>query len=210
MQSARLQSGLDESGIVLIPTASRVPADSQTKHLITLTDVAFRAKWPTEGGNGAWKAIEGADSSSRPTIRNPSEGHLDETGESFVGIIPGHLSKKKRVRSKRFGCGDCNKAFATRYECTRHERVHTGERPFRCSSCVRAFADKGNLKKHQLVHTRHRPHICPNCDKSFSRRTHLRMHALRVHSHLLAINPDEDGNCSASCSDDGRSGNEID
>ncbi|SPQ94347.1 unnamed protein product (mitochondrion) [Plasmodiophora brassicae] len=157
-------------GPVVIPQASRCALTASTSmladpggvNLKVLSDVAFRAKWPPEGVSSAWTPVETA---------------VGESVEGQVGDIPGQ--KKKRIRSKRFTCQDCDKAFATKYEFTRHARVHTGERPFRCGTCVRAFADKGNLKKHELVHTRIRPHVCATCDKTFSRRTHLRMHTAK-------------------------------
>ena len=49
-------------------------------------------------------------------------------------------------------CRFCGKIFKGLYYVTRHERIHTGERPYRCETCGRGFAQKGNLNAHRMIH----------------------------------------------------------
>ena len=52
-------------------------------------------------------------------------------------------------------CSFCSRGFARRYDCLRHERSHTGERPYPCHLCDMRFAVKPNLHRHiETVHNK--------------------------------------------------------
>ena len=52
---------------------------------------------------------------------------------------------------------------------------------YACDTCGRSFSQKGNLSRHQLVHTKERPFRCEICGKSFSLKYNFRTHYYTVH-----------------------------
>ncbi|XP_044764554.1 zinc finger protein 714-like [Coccinella septempunctata] len=52
------------------------------------------------------------------------------------------------IRTKKFVCHICSKAYYDRNKLTRHLYTHTGEKPFRCEVCDKGFIDKSYLANH--------------------------------------------------------------
>ena len=75
---------------------------------------------------------------------------------------------------------------------SKHERIHTGEKPFKCNFCESRFPQKGNLTIHERTHTGEKPFKCNFCEKGFSEkggltsheRTHTQSHNIEK-SHVL-------------------------
>ena len=55
-------------------------------------------------------------------------------------------------RQKIYSCRFCNKPFDRPSYVTKHERIHTGEKPYSCGICGKSLTEKGNLKAHLVKH----------------------------------------------------------
>ena len=64
---------------------------------------------------------------------------------------PNHLNQNKQD-SNQYQCKFCGKEFKTNSSFTKHERIHTGEKPFECKTCKKKFTQISNLKKHEIIH----------------------------------------------------------
>ena len=56
-------------------------------------------------------------------------------------------------RKNLFSCRYCGKRFKSQSDTSRHQRVHTGEKPFSCLYCPEKFSRSDILKKHAMKHT---------------------------------------------------------
>ena len=55
-------------------------------------------------------------------------------------------------RKNLFSCRYCGKRFKSQSDTSRHERLHTGEKPFSCLYCPEKFSRSDNLKNHAMKH----------------------------------------------------------
>uniref|UniRef100_A0AAZ3PYL2 C2H2-type domain-containing protein n=1 Tax=Oncorhynchus tshawytscha TaxID=74940 RepID=A0AAZ3PYL2_ONCTS len=103
-----------------------------------------------------------------------------ECGKGFINITT-HV--KICHAGVRYPCTYCGKLFLSMSSLTRHDLIHTQERPFKCteSECGKGFRSPKELRVHMRYHTGERPYKCKICGKGFTQNCYITRH-MRTHT----------------------------
>lgn len=86
---------------------------------------------------------------------------------------------KSMWRDIMLGCViHAHKLFLSMSSLTRHDLIHTQERPFKCteSECGKSFKSKSEVKVHMRYHTGEQPFQCKICGKGFTQNCYITRH----------------------------------
>lgn len=76
----------------------------------------------------------------------------------------------------------CNKEFKHPQSFTRHQILHTGQKPYVCEICNRGFADNSNLGRHVKIHAIDSVFDCNECTRQFQSYKSLVVHKKQTHA----------------------------
>ncbi|XP_061661091.1 general transcription factor IIIA, b [Syngnathoides biaculeatus] len=90
-------------------------------------------------------------------------------------------------RPKSYACSflDCKAQFTKSWKLEAHLCQHTGLKPFSCESCDKYFSTRYELTRHERNHSGEKEHKCPadGCSEAFARHASLKKHIARIHQH---------------------------
>ncbi|XP_018407340.1 PREDICTED: zinc finger protein 845-like [Cyphomyrmex costatus] len=93
-----------------------------------------------------------------------------------------------------YTCGTCDKRFVCKTDWSRHERIHTNEKPYKCDICGHMSRTRDDLKKNMVamhqdnkrfkfnkdLYTGGVSYVCKTCKKEFKNKTTFYTHE-RIH-----------------------------
>lgn len=79
-------------------------------------------------------------------------------------------------------------SFVVKNKLTRHEAIHSTERPHVCEICAKAFKHIDAFKAHMRRHngTAKKNHVCSECGKAFYHKYDMEIH-FRTHTGVVSL-----------------------
>ena len=106
-----------------------------------------------------------------------------DCGKKFLRapLLKTHI-KVVHLKAFPLRCKVCDKGFISNVTLTRHERMHTGDKPFACEHCGKGFLVKNELEMHiKARHNDNKAYVCVLCGKAFGTAKILQSHNKLTH-----------------------------
>ncbi|KAI5116814.1 hypothetical protein M0805_007095 [Coniferiporia weirii] len=139
-----------ETSINALPSSSKSPAFNTS---FGLTMGSEAAPITTPKANTMYPVQIDSEVAQRvvaPYSPEPGGDGLPHAQGNEFGITREATSPTLVKTSK---CTYCGKLFARKYDCQRHERIHTGEMKYRCEVCGTGFTRSDYIKRHRGTDT---------------------------------------------------------
>ncbi|KAM3172083.1 hypothetical protein ACTXT7_015283 [Hymenolepis weldensis] len=88
--------------------------------------------------------------------------------------------KRRAKRPTQYSCNICHESFHRAKDLDVHTKAVHGK--YQCQKCGARITQRSNLTRHEPLHSRQRPYACCFCSKAYCRQDHLKRHIDHKHS----------------------------